>query len=417
MYLTREEEDMLSGKKGKAVQKAMEILVQLGQIYGASKLIPVNSVHMPGSSIVVTGEAGVEFIEQLARDGAGFAAETALNPAAMDMQCWRELNFECKDYDCQKRLTTAYVDMGAIPLHTCTPYHNGIFPQYGQHIAWGESSAIVLANSIFGAYTNREGGPSAVASALTGRTPLYGYHLEENRRATVLVNVIEKPVTISDYGALGYFVGEACRERVPVFTGMEHPVTMEQFKALGAALASSGSIALFKMVGCTPDASTVEEALGYHKPEAVVDYGSAQREQSHSLLNSTRGGEVDLVALGCPHASIFEIKSIASYLANKGKRCKSILWIMTSFAVKKMAEDLGYAAIIEQAGGKMVADTCLVLGALKPVILKYGFKNIATNSAKTAHYAPGQWSLGCYYGSLKQCLQAALSGKWEGEDK
>jgi len=305
--------------------------------------------------------------------------------------------------------------MGAIPLHTCTPYQCGFFPLKNQHVAWGESSAIILANSLFGAKTNREGGPSALASAITGKTPNYGYHLESQRKATVEVKVKKKMENVSDFGAMGYYIGSLCQERIPVFTGIPFALNIEQYKTLGAALASSGSIAVFHVLGQTPLGNSVKEYLGYLEPEEVIEFGDAEKEEAFLSLTSVEDKTVEMVALGCPHASLLEIKEVAEYLESQKSKCKADLWVMTSFTVKQTADYLGYTNTIEKSGGRLVSDTCLVLGALGPVIKKRGYHNIATNSAKLAHYVPGQWSLGCYFGSLTKCLKTALSGKWESE--
>ena len=181
MNLTFEEQKMLDGAYGKSVQKSMEILTSLGDIYGAERMIPIKSVHMPGSSIVVAGEAATSFVEQMGENGTEFAAYTTLNTGAMDMDCPRELGFSEETIARQKRLTGAYGRMGGVPCHTCTPYLIGHCPKFGEHVAWGESSAIAFVNSVIGARTNREGGPAALAAAIAGRVPAYGYHLDENR--------------------------------------------------------------------------------------------------------------------------------------------------------------------------------------------------------------------------------------------
>ena len=189
MNLTFEEQKMLDGAYGKSVQKSMEILTSLGDIYGAERMIPIKSVHMPGSSIVVAGEAATSFVEQMGENGTEFAAYTTLNTGAMDMDCPRELGFSEETIARQKRLTGAYGRMGGVPCHTCTPYLIGHCPKFGEHVAWGESSAIAFVNSVIGARTNREGGPAALAAAIAGRVPAYGYHLDENRRGQFLIHV------------------------------------------------------------------------------------------------------------------------------------------------------------------------------------------------------------------------------------
>jgi predicted aconitase len=189
VILNEREKKMLNGEEGYPIQKAMQILVQLGDIYGAKKMIPVNKVHMPGASVVVAGEAGTKLTEKMVENGGSFQAFTTLNTGAVDLDNWKELGYSEETYNFQVRLTTAYRKLGAIPCHTCTPYLIGHMPRLGEHVAWGESSAIAFVNSVLGARTNREGGPSALAAAITGLVPEYGYHLQENRYGHILVNV------------------------------------------------------------------------------------------------------------------------------------------------------------------------------------------------------------------------------------
>lgn len=410
MQLTPEEEQMLSGEYGYPVQKAMEILVQLGEIYGASKMIPVSNVHMPGSSVVVAGEAGTKFVEKMAGEKGVFRTFTTLNPAAVDLNCWQEIGYSEATWGLQNRLTTAYQAMGAIPCHTCVPYLIGNTPRLGEHVAWGESSAIAFVNSVLGARTNREGGPSALAAALAGRVPAYGYHLDENRYGQIQVNVLVELKGITDYGSLGYWVGKLTGSKVPVFTGINNIASLEELKMLGAALASSGSVALYHVVGVTPEAPTLKAAFGNRKPEEVLEFGREQLEESQSLLNKNQRQDISLVVIGCPHASIREIEMIARELAGKKVSPNLELWVTTALPIKALAERCGYAQLIESAGGRLVIDTCPILSPMAEVARRKGYTALATNSAKLAHYAPGQWGLPTYYGSLQQCLTAALNG-------
>lgn len=404
---------MLEGKRGYPYQKAMEILVRVGEIYGASRLIPVASVHMPGSSVVVAGEAGTRFVERMAREGGKFAAFTTLNPAAGDLDNWQALGFLEEDIALQSHLTNAYKVMGGVPCHTCTPYLLGNIPRLGEHVAWGESSAIAFVNSVLGARTNREGGPTALAAALAGRVPLYGYHLAENRRGQILVRVQTRLAGVLDYGCLGYYVGTIAQDRVPVFTGIEPSCTLEELKTLAAALASSGAVALFHVVGVTPEAATVEQAFGGREVEDVLDFGAREAAQTRARLNKSGVREAGLVVIGCPHCSLKEVAEVASFMAGKKVSGNAGLWVLTSVAVKRLAERCGYAEIIEAAGGHIVCDTCTVLGAMKGVIERQGLTVISTNSAKLAHYVPGQYGLEVHYGSTAQCLAAAVKGVWD----
>jgi predicted aconitase len=410
MNLKKEEQEMYDGKHGYPKQKAMEIIVQLGKIYGAERLIPISSCHMPGSSVVVSGEAGVKFVEKMAETGGVFQVSTTLNTGALDMEMWESLGYSRSTYDLQRRLTDAYVKMGAIAMHSCTPYICGNVPHKGQHIAWGESSAIAYVNSVIGARTNREGGPSALASGLTGLVADYGYHRDENRAAQYLVRVDTPLKNATDFGSLGYWTGRIVESGVPVFTGISE-ASVDQLKMLGAALASSGSVALFHVVGITPEAPTLDAAMLGGKALKEMVFGEKELAEAEEKLNKHHGEPVSLVALGCPHTSIDELEEIAAFM--KGKKVKEGLhfWIMTSVGIKATAERSGYLDAIKAAGGRIVLDTCPILSPMKDLIKANGLKSMVTNSAKLAHYGPGQIAIPTYYGNMEKCLNAAVSGK------
>jgi len=412
MKLTPEEEKMLEGKMGYPAQKGMEILYQLGEIYSAENMIQVENVHMPGASVVVAGNAGTKFVEQMAEKQGTFKAMTTLNTSAIDFEKWRELGFEAATHDMQMRLTAAYAKMGALPCHSCTPYLIGNTPRLGEHVAWGESSAIAFVNSVLGARTNREGGPSAIAAALTGRVPAYGFHLQENRWGNFLINVSVPLNEVVDYGSLGYYVGKIVKSKVPVFTGISQNVSMDELKMLGAALASSGSVALFHIVGITPEAPTLAAAFGPNAPEQTIEFGAEQLREAGQSLNKNVGQEVSMVVLGCPHLSISELEAVAKKLINKKIKEGVRLWIITAQPNKAYAERCGFAEIIRAAGGELVSDTCPILAPMAEVRAKFPIQSIATNSAKLAHYAPGQWALPTHYGTLDQCIDAALIGRF-----
>ncbi len=413
MFLTDEEKKMLDGTRGPVLSQAMEILCALGDIYGAERMVRVDSVHMPGASYVVAGEAGTRYVENTAANGGVFSMPTTLNTGGTDLARSKELGYPDDILCNQTRLTNAYRQMGAVACHTCTPYLIGYAPRLGQHVAWGESSAIAFANSVLGARTNREGGPSALASALTGRTAAYGFHLTENRRGQVLVNARCELSHISDFGRLGYCVGKVCQEQVPVFDGISTDVTPDELKMLGAALASSGSVALFHAVGITPEAPTLEAAFDGAIPKYSLDITHQELDQASASLNKNRGEPIGIVALGCPHASVEEIGAVARHLDGKRIADGVALWVLTSEPLRALAERMGFAQQIEQAGGRVVRDTCPILSPIKSVVEKFQYRSIATNSAKLAHYAPGQWSTPTYFGDLDQCLRSAISGKWE----
>ncbi len=403
---------MLEGQRGPAFRKAMEILCRLGEIYGAERMVPVSSVHMPGSSVIVAGEAGTRFVEETAARGGVFGVYTTLNPAAGDLERWSTLGFPPDVMANQQRLTAAYRRMGAVACHTCTPYLLGQLPRLGEHVAWGESSAVAFANSVLGARTNREGGPSALASALTGCAPAYGLHLDENRRGQVLVRVGCELRTTTDYGRLGYLVGRECQDRIPVFTGIPASATLDELKMLGAALASSGSVALFHVAGVTPEALTAEAAFGGRGPEQSLDVTESDLAAGSASLNRARGEPLGLVAIGCPHASVQEIREVAARLKGSRLHDSLHLWVMTAGPTRQMADRMGYTQAITEAGGQVICDTCPILAPARALVERFGYRSVATNSAKLAHYAPGQWGLPVYFGDLEQCIRAAISGNW-----
>ncbi len=378
MRLTSEEQAMLDGKNGRATQKAMQILVALGKIYGAERLIPVSSVQVSGVSYANLGEAGLQFLSELADGGGRAQVLTTLNPAGMDIDNWQSLGIPPDFVANQTRVLDAFRRMNIIPTASCTPYLIGNIPHFGEHIAWAESSAVCYANAVIGARTNREGGPSALAASMTGRTPEYGYHLAENRLPTITVNVEARVVDTSDFGTLGKAIGERLQDftghRVPIIQGIE-PTSLENLKSFSASIATYGGVALYHMIGITP------EAGGLSPPKHGFSITTADLDHAKESMSDTFEGDVDFVSLGCPHLSIKEIARIAQLL--DGKVVKKEFWITTARSTKQIADLMGYTTVIEKAGAKFAADTCCVVAPIKG-----RFNAMVTDSAKA-----------CYYGS------------------
>jgi predicted aconitase len=404
LRLTNEEQAMLAGGAGPGVQKAMEIIVALGQIYGAADLVPVVGVQVSGVSYKNLGEAGLEFLEAWAAQGARARVTATLNPAGMDLAAWGELGFSEEFARRQQAVIAAYVALGIAPICTCTPYLVGHVPELGQHVAWAESSAVSYANSVLGARTNREGGPSALAAAITGRTARYGLHLDENRLATAVVDVRCSVKSEADLGACGYLVGQQIGGGVPYFRFHHAPLITQHssLKALGAAMAASGAVALYHVEGVTPEARA-GDVIAPGAQSLVVD----DLAPGYTALNGP-SEEIDLVSIGCPHASLAEIEVVAGYL--EGRRVRAALWITTARATRQAAEVAGLVDRIEAAGGRVVADTCMVVAPVADL----GFRTMATNSAKMAFYTPSHSGLSVRFGPLAQCLEAAVRGRWEG---
>ena len=375
MYLTKEEERILDGEQGEVLERMFRLLVRLGEIYKADKMISVGSVQVAGVSYKSIDEPGTEFLEDLANKNAKVRVLTFLNPAGMDLENWEEIGFPRVFAENQLRIMNAFKKMGIIITSTCTPYLAGNLPRFREHIAWSESSAVSFSNSVIGARTNREGGPSALAAAICSKTPNYGLHLDENRHPNVKIKVDVDLEFSSDFGALGYFVGKQVKNKIPYFTGIKDANT-DQLKALGAAMAASGAVALYHAEGLTPEAEIVKK-----DNLETINVGKQELKEVYEKLNS--GKEPDIVILGCPHASLREISILADKL--KGKKLKKPLWICTSRVMKEAAERMGYVEIIEKAGGCIVADTCMVVSPIEEM----GYKITGVDSGKAANYLPG----------------------------
>ncbi len=393
MHLTQEEEEMYDGEKGLAVEKCMEILVALGDIYGAEKFVPITSAQISGVSYKTIGDAGLEFIEELSND-AQVRVPSTLNPAGVDLQIWKELGFSEEFTKKQLAIVDAYQKMGVSTTCTCTPYLVGNVPTFGSHIAWSESSAVCYANSVLGARTNREGGPGALSAAICGRTANYGYHLDEGREPNLFVEV-ETPVEGSDFGAVGYMVGNNIGGGIPYFKFESTPTT-DQLKWLGAALASSGSVALYHVENITPESKWAAKIISDDKIEKLT-INRADIDETRIKLSTTED-KPDLICVGCPHASLEEIKRVAETV--RGLKLENMLWVCTSISVKAAADRMGYTEIIENAGGKMVCDTCMVVAPIEEL----DYKVVGVDSAKAANYVPNMCGLEVVYNDLKNLI-------------
>ena len=389
MHLTKEQEKMLNGEYGSIVSRMMRLLVRLGDVYGAEKMIPVASVQVAGVSYKSIGDPGLEFLQDVASE-ARVKVLTFLNPAGMDLENGKELGIDEKFAEKQLAIIEAFKKMGIVISATCTPYLAGNLPRYRQHIAWSESSAVSFANSVIGARTNREGGPSALAAAITGYTPYYGLHLDENRQPNVVVEVKAELKNSTDFAAMGYFVGREVKKGIPYYRGIRD-ADVDDLKELGAAMAASGAVALYHVEGITPEANEVETE-GIEK----IEFGEEELGEIYEKLNT--GDEPDIVIFGCPHASLNEIIKIARLV--EGRKARKPFWICTSRAVKEVAERMELDKKIEEAGGKLVADTCMVVSPIENM-----FSTTGVNSAKAAHYLPGFCKQKVVFRSMEDLLR------------
>jgi hypothetical protein len=393
LTLTTEEQEMLDGKHGKATQKAMEIITTLGEIYGAERLIPVTSVQIAGVSYHNLGEAGLEYLSEMAEDGRTRVL-TTLNPAGMDMQEWKKHGISEEFAKNQERVVDAFEKMGVITTCTCTPYLIGNLPHFGEHIAWAESSAVCFANSVIGALTNREGGPSALATALTGKTAEYGFHLEKNRIAQVKYDIQTELKDTDDFGLLGQVIGTRTGKTVPYITGIKNATT-EELKSFCASIATYGGVAIFHMEEITPNKTTIPD-----KTEIVTD---EDLKAARKELDDT-GADIDFISVGCPHASIKEIAEIAEMLDGKKVTDGKTVWITTAKPTKDLATKMGFYDKIERAGAFLVADACCAVAPLEG-----RFTGLMTDSAKACFYARGKNKFKTEIRTVEECIKEAIS--------
>jgi len=397
MQLTKQEQKMLDGAEGYAVRKSMEILVALGDIYGAKNLIKVSSVQVSGVSYHNLGDAGLEFLNELAKDGK-VKVLTTLNPAGMDLKNWQQLGISPEFAEKQNLVIDAFKKMGILISCTCTPYLIGNLPLYGEHIAWSESSAVTFANSVIGAKTNREGGPSALAAAFVGKTPCYGLHLDENRVPDVHVQINAELTKLSDWGALGYAIGKKAENKIAYITGIK-AVELDELKSFCASVVTYGAKPLFYMKGVTPGAELQAQ------PKETVTIEQVDIKNAYDEIND-EVSDIELVCVGCPHCSINEIAKVADLLKGKKVAEGTEFWVATSRTTKQLADKRGYTHVIEAAGAKFACDTCMAVAPLKG-----RFKSLATTSAKGCYYSR-QNGMKTKMGSIEECVQAAVTGKW-----
>ncbi len=408
MKLTDQEQAMLAGEQGAGLAKAMEIIVALGNIYGAADLVPLDSAHVSGVSYKNLGQAGLEFLEDWVQEGARVLCFTTLNPAGMDTEDWQHSDMQTEPAFAaqQMRVLDAFRAMGIDNIVTCAPYFVNNQPRRGDHVAFGESSAVIFANSRLGAYTNREGGPSALAGAIAGRTARYGFHLDQNRRADVVIDVKAKLPDTTAFGVLGFLAGKLLQNRTPYLRGIEPAMSDEDHKMMGGAMAAAGGVALYHVAGQTPEASEQGEAIiAPHAEYLTID----DLSDGYKALGIKAGRvAIDLVNFGCPHVSLKEMRDIADLLA--GRRVKARLWVMAAPHVAAEAAKEGITQRIKAAGGEITYGACAIVAPMKQT----GIRSVATDSAKGAFYHSSYNGLDIHVGNMAQCIEAAVSGVWEG---
>jgi cis-L-3-hydroxyproline dehydratase len=409
LTLSIKDQDMLRGNYGPATKMAMAIVARMADVAGAQELLNITGAHI--DSTVYIGEAGLEFAERLASLGAKVIVPTTLNVSGLDEHHWQEWAVP-NDWARQAyRQMTAYQGMGTIPTWTCAPYQTEMRPSFGQQVAWGESNAIVFANSVLGARTERYPDLFDICCAITGRAPAIGLHLTKNRAGQLLFRLVGVPEHLqrSDdfYPVLGNLIGKSSLDKIPVIDGMPVQPDEDQLKAFGAAAASSGGVAMFHMVGITPEARTLEEAFDGNIPGETIDVTMDSLRESRRALTHTDNNTLQMVVLGSPHFSLAEYKRLASMLRGKKKHPDVRFLVTSSRAMTQLAQRAGFLEPLENFGAQITVDTCILTSPMLPAEIQ----NLMTNSAKFAYYTPGLLGRKIAFGSLEDCVNSAVAGE------
>lgn len=423
MLLTDDERRMRDGEEGAAVAAAMDLLIRYGDALGAERLVDTRNV---AGTMTQPSPAKA----QLVREGGWAKAYAVINldsdddldiPRMKVPTCQLQHGFSedadgltgysKQSIELQGDAESYFSDRGVNILATCTPYQVGNLPVRNEHVAWMESSAVVYANSVLGARTNCEGGASTGAAGLTGKIPYWGLHDPANRLATHVVQADARVETFQDWGMFGYFVGEQVLEARPAVIGNLAQPDLTDLKHFGAATATSGGVELYHLPGITPEAPTLEAAFGGGEVPEAIHYGEAERRWVYETLNAQGDStDVDFILLGCPHASLDQLAQIAFRLEGRRLHERVQLWVMTPRALATMAARNGYTRTIMRAGGHVLTDSCPAMSKAAPP----GTKVFATDSAKQAHYLPAILGIEAWFGTLDECLDAAVTGRWSG---
>ncbi len=376
-----------------------EFLARAGELLGTEEFIPADHVQIAGVSYKTITDTGLELRRHFASRYRFRSPHVTINPAGMDLEDWRTLGIPEGFARKQREIIDLYVRMGATPTVTCTPYLVGHRPPPFTDAFLSESSVVSFANSVLGVRTNRESGLSSLLYAIAGYGPRYGLHLRDNREPKLRVDVADELHGVADFGLLGYRLGELARGRVPYLTGLRARPTLEELKALSAAGAASGSIDLYHIEHVTPEA--MRGSISLDAIEETVEVSRTELDEVRARLNTGRAQDLDLVTFGCPHASLGEVREIATHLEGRTVRDGVELWVCTSRAVKARAARLGYVGSVEAAGGHVVADTCMVVAPIEDL----GHRTTATNSGKAARYLPRFCRQNVVFGSAEEILR------------
>ena len=410
MELTPQEQGMLAGERGEAVKRALEYQVEVGKFWGAKRFVPVTNVHMMGD-IEVMGDGGLEWLEGTAKLGAKCVVGTTTNARCIDFAQCKRIGQDEGEAVKEKALIAALQRMNVVTTDTCINYQTVYQPHLGEHVAWGDTGTVIYANSVFGARSNFESGPAALAAGITGRTPAYGFHLDEHRKGTFTVELKAKLDDLADWGAVGKLVGESNQNyyAVPVFHGNFRAPGADELKHLGAALASYGSMGMFHMVGVTPEAPSVEAALAGNAPTDLMTIADAQIEAVYR--GYTLGdGDARLVVFSGPQQSIFEMKLLAELFAGRKVKEGASVFVTTNNQILSQSRQLGYAQTLEAAGVTILEGVCFyILQNLSPMRIANKWTNMVSNSAKIVNII-GAHRFNTILRRTRECVEIACSG-------
>ena len=401
---------MLAGGCGEAARRALEYQLEVGRFWGARRMVPVTNVHMMGD-IEVMGDGGLEYLREEVRLGARCRIATTTNARCIDFAHCERLGQDPAEVGKERELIACLRRMDVATTDTCINYQTVYQPHLGEHVAWGDTGTVIYANSVFGARSNFESGPAALAAALTGRTPEYGFHLEQHRKGSLLVELKAPLEDLADWGAVGKLVGEAHQDyfAVPVFHGYQRTATADELKHLGAALASYGSMAMFHFVGITPEARTVHDALGGDREVEKMCIADDDLEQVYSAYK-LGDGDARLVVFSGPQQSLLEMKRLAELFQGRKVKPSSACFITTNAAVLTQSRALGYAKILEDAGATILEGVCFyILQNLSAMRAANRWTNMVSNSAKIVNII-GAHRFNTILRRTAECVEIACSG-------
>ena len=410
MELTPEEQSILGGGRGESARRALEYQIEVGRFWGAQRFVPVTNVHMMGD-IEVMGDGGLEYLRGEAARGARCVVGTTTNARCMDFAHCERMGQDAGEAKKERELIATLRRMDVVTTDTCINYQTVYQPHLGEHVAWGDTGTVIYANSVFGARSNFEAGPAALAAALTGRTPEYGFHLDAHRKGGFTVELNATLDDLADWGAVGKLVGESHQNyyAVPVFHGYHRTPTADELKHLGAALASYGSMAMFHFVGVTPEAPSIEAAMGGVVPAEKIVVSDSDLEL---IYKNYKLGDRDarLVVFSGPQQSLFEMKHLASLFKDRKTSPGTTCIVTTNSAILQQSRDLGYAKTLEDAGVTILEGVCFyILQNLSPMRIANRWTNMVSNSAKIVNII-GAHRFNTILRRTADCVEVACSG-------